>query len=123
MTEPTVLTEELLERIAWYARQASPPPVQVIQIPDDCDPLDWIADCLAKTVGDTVYGVAMGTPEEMAEQGAIVTALTGNGSAARANANFYMLCHTAVPLLVAEVRTLWAAERQTRAVPDMTHGG
>ena len=101
------LTEEMLERIAWYASQASPPPVCVIQVPDGSDPIDWCTDALLRTVGTKTYGVALGNPGDVAESGeAILTAMTGNGTASQDNANFYMLCHSAVPLLVAEVRRL-----------------
>src|SRR2546430_2751899 len=94
-TQP-LITEEMLERIAWYAIHASKPPVCVIQVPDGYDPIEWYADALQRTVGNKTYGVALGNPDDIAERGeAILTAMTGNGSASRDNANFYMLCHTA----------------------------
>jgi hypothetical protein len=107
---PEVLPEHVLERIAWYAKQASQPPVHVIQVPDDTDPVGWCADALLRTVGQTVYGVSMGTREEIETRGALMTALTGNGLKSHANANFYVLCHTAVPMLIAEIRRLRAQQ-------------
>jgi hypothetical protein len=103
-----LLTTDDLSRILTYAQNASPAPVSVIQVPDDQDPCAWFADALAQTVGTTVYGVALGDAEDIEGQGAIFTAFTGNGAHALANANFYALCHTAVPLLVAEVQRLRA---------------
>ena len=106
MNNKPLLTEEDLERISWYAAQASQPPVCVIQVPDNYDPTEWFHDALLQTVGEEVYGVALGTPEDVENSVALMTALTGNGSESLANANFYMVCHTAVPLLVEEVRRL-----------------
>ena len=105
------VTEDMVERIAWYAQQASQPPVCVIQLPEKEDPVTWFQEALLKTVGTCVYGVALGNPSDVEGQDAIVTALTGNGSTSLANAEFYMLCHTAVPLLIAELRRLWAREK------------
>ncbi len=101
-----MLTDADLDSIVWYAAQASQPPVAVIQVPDDYDPVDWCRDALLMTVGDTAYGVAVGAPADIENGAALMTAFTGNGTASLANANFYMLCHTAVPLLVAEIRRL-----------------
>jgi hypothetical protein len=105
------LTPETLDAIADFAALASPPPVSVIVLPDDWDPGAWCADALAKTVGERCYGVALGTPEMVEDQEAVMTAVTGNGRSSLANANFYMLCHTAVPLLIAEIRRLWEQTR------------
>lgn len=99
------MTDDMLEEIAWYAARASQSPVAVIQLPPERDPVEWIQDCLAKSIGQTVYGVALGSPEEAMEE-AVVTAITGNGVASLANANFYMMCHTVVPLLIEEIRRL-----------------
>ena len=109
------MTEEDLARIAWYTQQASPPPVTVMHIPAGDDPLAWFADCLAQSVGETVYGIALGAPEDVEEKNAIITAFTGNGTHSLANANFYMLCHTAIPLLIAEVRRLWARQKEPQS--------
>jgi hypothetical protein len=109
-----VLPEHVLERIAWYAKQASATPVHVIQMPEDADPAQWCKEALLKTVGQTVYGVSVGTREEITTRGALLTAITGNGSESHANANFYMLCHTAVPMLVAEIRRLRVDKETTR---------
>jgi hypothetical protein len=107
MTSPeAILSEEALERIGWFAAQASQPPVSVIQVPDDYDPVEWCQDALLRTVGERCYGVALGTAETVQGGVALMTAFTGNGSASLANANFYMLCHTAIPLLIEEIRRL-----------------
>lgn len=104
-----LLPEHVLQRIAWYARQASAPPVHVIQMPEEADPAQWCEEALLKTVGQAVYGISVGTREEIQTRGALLTAITGNGRDSHANANFYMLCHTAVPMLIAEIRRLRAA--------------
>lgn len=109
------LTEETLERIAWYCRQASQGPTQVIQVPRDYDPVDWCREALLYSTRGETYGVALGTVDEIMERGACMTAFTGNGSQSKANADFYMLCHTAVPLLVDEVRRCWAAAREAQS--------
>lgn len=106
----TPLTDDTLNQIAWYCAQASPGPVQVMQVPDSDDPIDWVTDALLYGVQQTAYGVALGTPEEIMEGGARMTAFTGNGPTSLANANFYMLCHSAVPILIAEIRRVWAAQ-------------
>jgi hypothetical protein len=111
---PIPLPEHVLERIAWYAQQASQPPVHVIQVPEDQDPVQWFADAFLLTVGATVYGVAIGTREEIETSGAVMTAITGNGLASHANANFYTLCHTAVPMLITEIRRLRAQQEDPR---------
>lgn len=105
-----VLPEHVLERMAWYAQQASQPPVHVVHIPDEDDPVAWFQEALLKTLGDRVYGVSLGTSEEIEAHGAVLTAITGNARESHANANFYMLCHTAVPLLIEEIRRLRAAQ-------------
>jgi hypothetical protein len=107
---PDPLPDHVLERIAWYARQASQPPVHVIQVPEDVDQAHWCEDALFATAGQTVYGVSVGTQEDIETRGALVTAITGNGRESHANANFYTLCHTAVPMLIAEIRRLRAAQ-------------
>jgi hypothetical protein len=107
---PDPLPDHVLQRIAWYAKQASQPPVHVIQVPEDVDLAQWCADALLRTVGQTVYGVSVGTQEEIETRGAVMTAITGNGRESHANANFYTLCHTAVPMLIAEIRRLRAAQ-------------
>jgi hypothetical protein len=107
-TDP--LPDHVLERIAWYAKQASQPPVHVIQVPENVDPVRWCEDALLQSVGQTVYGVSVGTQEEIETRGAFMTAITGNGLQSHANANFYTLCHTAVPMLIAEIRRLRAGQ-------------
>lgn len=106
---PPHLTEEDLERIAWYCQHASQGPTQVIQVPPEWDPADWCRDALLSRLQKEAYGVAVGTAETIMEQGARMTAFTGNGSQSHANANFYMMCHSAVPVLVREVLRCWAA--------------
>lgn len=101
-----LLTETDLKSISWYAAQASQPPVCIIQVPDDYDPTVWFREALLQSVGEKVYGVALGEESGIEEKPAMMTAITGNGVASLANANFYMLCHRAVPLLVAEIRRL-----------------
>jgi hypothetical protein len=104
------LPDHVLERIAWYAKQASQPPIHVIQVPEDVDQAHWCEDALFATAGQPVYGVSVGTQAEIETRGACVTAITGNGLQSHANANFYTLCHTAVPMLIAEIRRLRAAQ-------------
>lgn len=104
----TPLVAEDLWLIMHYYKAASQPPVSTILLPDDEDPVEWFRDCLSKNMHQEVYGVAMGTPDALEGQEALVTALTGNGPKSKANADFYALCHTAIPALVAEIRRLWA---------------
>jgi hypothetical protein len=98
------MTHEALDQILALAAAASPPPVALMRIPDDYPPIDWIADCLNRSTRREVWGVVLDTLTATEE--GVPTAITGNGPTSQANAEFYVMCHTAVPLLVAECRRL-----------------
>lgn len=108
------MTHDDFETIAAYYHAASPPPVAVIRLPEQEDALDWVRDCLQKNSRDEVYGVAL-----LGEDGepGLTTALTGNGPTSLANAEFYMLCHTAIPALLEEVRRLRQGETAREVQP------
>ena len=112
----TPLPEASLLQIMALWGAATPAPVTVIMLPEDRDPVDWYRDCLAKNIHTVVYGVAVGTPESVEGQDAVVTALTGNGPRSQANATFYAMCHEVIPRLV---KTLEQTRYHLREHRDM----
>ena len=102
-----MLSEADLQMIMDVCGAATPAPVSTIILPPTADPIAWFRESLEYSPQVEVFGVATGTPEDIA--GGVesaCTAYTGNGPTSHANADFYAMCHCAIPALVEEIRRL-----------------
>ena len=102
-----MLTDDDLRTIAAIWAAATPPPVATVMLPLTDDPVESFRASLSYSTQAQTYLVATGTPEGLMQGDEyLVTAYTGDGPTSHANADFYVMCHTAIPALIEEVRRL-----------------
>lgn len=100
------ITNTELDQIFQFWRGSSTGPAHVFQLPAEVDPVAWFRGCLSESDSKTVYGVALGLPEDI-ERGEYKTlAITSNGPGSLTGAQFYVMCHWFIPKLIYEILRL-----------------
>lgn len=100
-----MLSPDDLHNIEWYTRQATPPPWDFAQADSHSidEHIDYVADLLAKTVGEHLFLVTRAHEGKAPEEHPLVVAVTGNGTTSEANAQFITMAREVIPRLLADL--------------------